>query len=86
MLSMSQKRGRTDGHLSKDQYNAGAGGASSSIEVTLCILRLLEHSAAAKTRAGRAPTATQRHGSNSAAVSALFLTRRMCQFRAGRLL
>ncbi|CAM9177019.1 unnamed protein product [Ectocarpus sp. 12 AP-2014] len=26
----SQKRGRTDGHLSKEQYNAGGGGASSS--------------------------------------------------------
>ena len=35
VLSMSQKRSRTDGHLSKEQYNEGGGGASSSTQVTV---------------------------------------------------
>ena len=43
-LSMSShKRGRTDGHLSKEQYNAGGGGALSLTQVSavcvVCCLR-----------------------------------------------
>ena len=68
MPSMSQKRSRTDGHLSKEQYNEGGGGASSSTQVTVQPSRT--HSSTKG--AGWLRTNGSAAGTAAAAASALF--------------